>query len=158
MKYLSPFSRLIFTVLMVLMSATALAQKVMPAQNEWAGFQMAGFNLMWGKTRDSIALEWAFIIQISNDDVRSIKIYDVTDNAEVLLVEDKSIQLKQGKWVGRSMEEQIKKGGDHWVYSGGDVRKRFRAVFTTSNGETKELIQTTFHPAVERRMMLVTLG
>jgi len=158
MSRLSEFARTVLTVSLLLLSATSFAQKVAPAQNEWAGFQMAGFNLMWGKTRDIIALEWAFIIQISNSDISSIKIYDVTENSEILLVEDNAVKLKQGRWVGRSAEEQIKKGSDHWVYNGADVKKRFKAVFTTPNGETKELIQSTFHPASERRMMLLTLG
>lgn len=158
MKQVPLFSRLLVAVFVLFLSSIASAEKISPAKNEWAVFQMAGFNLMWGKSPDTIGFEWAFIIKISNEDIHSIKIYDVTDKTNVLLVEDNAVEINDGKWVGQSVEEIIKKGSNHWVYNSADVRKRFRVVFTTSNGESKELIQSTFHPASERRMMLMTLG
>lgn len=144
--------------LVSLFGCAEMGGKPSAAENDWGKFKMAGFNLGWGKTKDTITFEWQFILQVNNPDVKQIKIYDITDSIETLLVNDKSVTLKNGNWLGNTPSEEVKKKSNHWVYSDVDISKKFKAVLTDSRGQTRELIQRTNHPAKERRLMLMTLG
>lgn len=144
--------------LVSLVGCAEMGGKPSAAENDWAKFMMAGFNFGWGKTKDNISFEWKFILQVKKTDIRQIKIYDITESSETLLINDESVKLKSGNWLGSTPSEEIEKKSNHWIYSDADIKKKFKAILIDSKGQTRELIQRTNHPAKERRLMLMTLG
>lgn len=95
-------------------------------------FNFEGFTLGLGSEKGKVKLGWTFILKLKKDNIKSIKIYDVTDE-EKILIEDTKISLKEGKWVGKSESVEIEKGSNHWLFSSDDTEKEFKVIMTDSN-------------------------
>ena len=148
-------SLVVFLFVIMLLAGTVNAG-VEPEENDWAKFNFAGFTLGIGSTKGKIKVGWTFILQLKKNNIKSIKIYDITDD-EILLIDDNQISTKDGKWVGSSESIEVEKGSDHWLFSSDDTVKNFKLIMIDSNGDTSELIQETEHTGQNKAMTLMVL-
>ena len=146
---------LVFLLVMPFLIANVYAGSD-PEENGWAKINFAGFTLGRGSEKGKIKLGWTFILKLKKDNIRSVKVYDVTDE-EKLIIEDNEVSTKKRKWLGRSKSLEVENGSDHWLFSSDDTEKKFKELMTDSNGNTSELIQETEHTRQNKTMTLMVL-
>lgn len=114
----------------------------LPSSNEWGQVTVAGAS---ADINDGRVLGYqSFAFRSSIDDLSAVRVFDVTRDAQVLLVEDTDVTLADDMWVGQTEPREI--GPDHMPWAMDGRTDTFFYKFVLENGQGER--RTLYQPAV----------
>lgn len=128
---------------------------------EWAKsgsitVRMAGLNPVPGKTKQ---IAYGFCFEDSTKDVpKAVRIDDVSDPTEILILEDMQPQMKDGVWVGSTRSLDASAPEIYWLTYLDDTTRVFRIRITRSDGSEVVLYQAWIMPSFLKSIVRGALG
>jgi hypothetical protein len=141
---------------MLAVSESCFAHAPDPRENDFFKIENAGFQADTSKSRPTLKYAFMFLLKKPIKILR-VRVEDVSGNPPVLLVDDTTPKISDGRW--RAMTSALPMTPDNfpWMFDASDTRKSFRVtVSTLDNGDIVLVQPTKFYAPVKKAIIQIS--
>jgi len=134
------------------------AQEPELAKNAWAEVARAGISFASEPDEQfDIPFWWEFALKVKINELKSVRIYDVSKAPPQLLFNDTEAILQDGVWRARTASRKFSRAVAPWFYTPGLTEHIFKFVLTNNRNEERSLYQPCLHSEAAKQAQVLAI-
>lgn len=138
---------------MLAVAESCFAHAPEPRENDFFKIDHAGIRGERSKSGPTLKYVFMFLLKKSIKVLR-VRVEDVSGNPPVLLVDDKTPKISEGRWRGMTSARPLTPDNYPWMFDASATRKSFRVTVSTRDNGDIVLVQPTKFYASPKKMTI----